>query len=155
MVRRSYRIKKNKKPAPGRGRLRIAWFSRERRYANHGHLLPMLCIEQAVEPGVSALPFDSPATYRISDPAELTIGKFLTQPSEKDECSRFAMNLSVSVAANDHFERRVNVAFSSFLNDAIIRSVQALTYKSGQFVGRQARPLWDTKYRHRTGTIRR
>jgi hypothetical protein len=30
--------------------------SRERRYAKRGHLLPMFPIEQAMEPGVSALP---------------------------------------------------------------------------------------------------
>ena len=38
---------------------------RERRYANLGHLLPMFHIEQAVEPGVSALPHGWPATRML------------------------------------------------------------------------------------------
>jgi hypothetical protein len=58
---------------------------RERGYANHGHLLPMLYVEQAVEPGVSAIPLVTPSTYRISNPAGLTIGKTLTQPSGKGD----------------------------------------------------------------------
>ena len=50
------KAKKAKKPAWWRRASSSKHLSWERRYANLGHLLPKANIEQAVEPGVSALP---------------------------------------------------------------------------------------------------
>ena len=49
-------IKKPKKPALGEAGFLNHVFLRERRYADHGHLLPRANVGQAVEPGVAALP---------------------------------------------------------------------------------------------------
>jgi hypothetical protein len=57
--------KKTKKPALKR-RASYTNCSRERRYADRGHRLPMYSIEPAVEPGVSALAHGWPATLTLA-----------------------------------------------------------------------------------------
>ena len=53
--------KESKKPAQEAGFL-LRVFSRERRYADLGYLLPMFPIGPAVKPGVSALPLGTLST---------------------------------------------------------------------------------------------